>query len=58
MQESKISDKHNEIPIEEFDNDKQEFREDFVGKFKKEKDKVEKSEQDDLTNKGDYTRWL
>ena len=57
MQESKISDKHNEIPIEEFENDKQEFREDFIRKFKKE-EKVEKSEQEDLTNKGDYTKWL
>lgn len=57
MQRSKISDKHNEIPIEEFENDKQEFREDFIGKFKKE-EKVEKSEQEDLTNKGDYTKWL
>ena len=57
MQKNK--EKYEDIPIEEFENDEQEFREEFNKKFSKEKskdDKIEKSEENTIFNK--ILKWL
>jgi hypothetical protein len=54
-------DKVEEIPIEEFENDKQDLHKQFLTKFgdkKEDKESVEKSIEDDILTKKDYTQWL
>ena len=56
MQENKKQDKIEELPIEEFENDNQDFHKEFLEKFgKKQKDEVKKSEGDTLNK---IQKWL
>lgn len=45
MQENK-KDKHEELPIEEFENDSQDIREEFLSKFNKKEEKPEETKDD------------
>ena len=45
MQENK-KDRHEELPIEEFENDNQDIREEFLNKFNKKEEKLEDTKED------------
>lgn len=50
-----------EIPIEEFEDDKQDLHKEFLTKFgdkKEDKESVEKSIEDNILTKKDYSKWL
>jgi hypothetical protein len=60
MQKNK-QEKYNEISIEEFENDKQDFHTEFLKKFGENKKSIEKSIEDEFgeeITKNDYTKWL
>lgn len=59
MGKNKSEDKYEDIPIEEFEKDDQDIREEFLKKFSKGKskdDKIEKSEENTIFNK--IKKWL